>query len=118
MSEFPIPSRIARAYDGRTSLTLEEAADALEMSPRELRREVKAGKIHYVLRGGSERRKLRRFLEVDLVGYLEAQRKQECPSTPARNPRSSGRNSKSTVYDFASLREKLTGERPRPQRRA
>ncbi|WP_072249555.1 hypothetical protein [Chelatococcus sambhunathii] len=114
--EFIIPDRLRQAFDGRTSLNLAEAAAALEMDPRQFRAAVSAGKVQFILRGGGERRRLRRFLMCDLVEYLKSERRQACPSTKGKARRSTGRNSGSTVYDFASLRERLTGASPSPQR--
>jgi hypothetical protein len=33
----PVPDRLVRAFEGRTSISLKEAAEALEMDQRQLR---------------------------------------------------------------------------------
>ncbi|GLS51930.1 helix-turn-helix domain-containing protein [Methylobacterium gregans] len=112
-----VPDRIARAFTDRTSLTLAETADALEMDPKTLRREVGEGRIKYVLRGTGTKRKLRRFLLTDLMEYLEGQRRQECPSISVPTRRPTGASSTSTVIGFASLRAKLSGAPPSSPKR-
>lgn len=106
---FIVPDRLAAAFEGRTALNLTEAAASLEMDPRRFRDAVDKGRVRYILRGGSEKRRLRRFLLIDLIDYLKSERKQACPSTAAKARRTTGRSSGSTVYDFASLRERLIG---------
>lgn len=117
LASFPIPDRLARAFQERTAITLAEAANALETDQKQLRAEVKAGKVKYVLRGQSQTRKLRRFLLVDLLEYLNGERRQECPSTSARTPRSTGASLQSGVIEFDALRAKLiAGRRKSPKR--
>jgi hypothetical protein len=101
-----VPDRLAKAFEGRTTLNLGEAARALEMDEKCLRAAVARGKVKYVLRGQGETRKLRRFLLPDLVDYLNAERRQECPSTSVPTRRSIGASSGSKVFDIADLRRK------------
>ena len=101
-----VPDRLAKAFQDRTTLNLAEAAKALEMDEKGLRADAASGKVKYVLRGQGSARKLRRFLLSDLLDYLNAQRRQECPSTSVRTPRSTGASSGSTVFDIADLRRK------------
>ncbi|MGU3475714.1 helix-turn-helix domain-containing protein [Methylobacterium sp. D48H] len=105
----PVPSRLAAAFDGRTTLTLQETASALEMDQKTLRREVDRGRIKYVLRGTGEKRKLRRFLLSDLLDYLHDERRSECPSISVPTRRPTGASFGSKVTDIASLRARLSG---------
>jgi hypothetical protein len=114
---FLIPDRIAQAFEGRTSLTLAEAADALEMDERHLREAADKGRIHYVLPTVGRTRKMRRFLLIDLIDFLKAERRQECPSISAPTRRPTGANSGSKVIGFASLRAKLNNDRPSSPKR-
>jgi hypothetical protein len=108
----PVPDRLARAFEGRTTLTLREAATALEMDEKRLRAAVRAGRLRYVAPGEGRTRVRRRFLLVDLLEFLNRERRQECPSTSVPTPRSTGATSGSRVSDFAILRARLSGARP------
>jgi hypothetical protein len=108
------PDRLVRAFEGRTTVNLKEAAAALEMDEKHLRAAVKAGWVKFVLQGQGRARPRRRFLLVDLLEFLNAERRQECPSTSARALRLTGRNSGSMASDFASLRARLSAARLRP----
>jgi hypothetical protein len=46
----------------------------------------------------------RRFLLIDLLEFLNRERRQECPSTSVPHSRSTGPSSGSKVSDFAALR--------------
>ncbi|AWN44355.1 hypothetical protein DK389_03975 [Methylobacterium durans] len=110
----PIPDRLARAFTGRTTLNLREAAAALEMDKRHLRSAVRAGRVGYLIHGQGERRARRRFLLCDLVQFLQSERRRECPSTRAKVRRSSGATSGSKDSAFGALRARLTGAPPKP----
>ena len=108
-----VPDRLARAFEGRTVLTLKEAAAALEMDERLLRAAVRTGKVKYIQRGLGRSRELRRFLLTDLLEFLNTERRQECPSTSVPTPRSTSATSASRASDFASLRARLNGAQPK-----
>ncbi len=109
----PVPGRLARAFEDRTTVTLKEAAAALEMDPKLLRAAVKAGRVKYIRLGQGQSRVQRRFLLIDLVEFLNRERRQECPSTSVPAPRFIGPSSGSKVSDFAVLRARLNGAPPR-----
>jgi hypothetical protein len=51
----PVPDRLARAFQGHTTLNLKKAAAALEMDERHLRAAVRAGQVRFVHLGQGQR---------------------------------------------------------------
>ncbi len=86
----PVPDGLARAFERRTTLTLGEAAAALEMDEKLLRAAVKDGRVKYIRLGQGKSRVQRRFLLIDLLEFLNLERRQECPSTSVPARRSTG----------------------------
>jgi hypothetical protein len=115
LASLAVPHRLSRAFEGRTTLTFKEAAAALEMDERLLRTAVKAGRVKYIRHGQGQARVQRRFLLIDLLEFLNAERRRERPFTPERALGPTGRNSRSMASDFGVLRARLNGARPRSQ---
>ncbi|WP_406693342.1 helix-turn-helix domain-containing protein [Sphingomonas cannabina] len=78
-------------------LTEDEAADALKLCPRTLRKQRQAGRLPYVLIG----RAIRYTLD-DLTQFVESSR--QCPSTEEKARHTGGSASRSTVSDFEAAR--------------
>jgi excisionase family DNA binding protein len=94
----------------RLLLSIEEAADLLDISSKTLRRHVAAGEIPYVLIG----RRTRKFAQQDLDAFIARRRRQEepCPSTSRKGRRGGTMTSSSGVFDFMAARAQRTGKRP------
>lgn len=75
-------------------MTEPEAAEALKVCTRTLRKARQAGNLPFVRIGRNIR-----YTHDDLNHFIEKAR--ECPSIPAKVPRSGGIHSPSTVTDFA-----------------
>lgn len=97
----------AEANAALALLTEDEAAQALKVCARTLRKERKAGRLSYVsIRGAI------RYTNADLAEYIEKAR--QCPSTDEKAPRSGNTTSRSTVSDFAvALARRESGRRSR-----
>lgn len=78
-------------------LTEQEAADALRLSARTLRKARQAGQLNFFQHGSSIR-----YAPADLAQFIE--RNRVCPSTAAKAPRSGNTRSRSTVFDFEEAR--------------
>lgn len=80
-------------------LTEQEAAEALRVCARTLRKERKAGRLSYIsIRGAI------RYTNADLAEYIEKAR--QCPSTSEKAPRTGITTLRSTVSDFAEALER------------
>lgn len=87
---FLIPGCIAQAFEGRTSLTLAEAADAMEMDKRHLPEAADKGRVHYLMLTHARSRKMRRFLLSDVIDLLNAERRLDCLLARGRTRQAAG----------------------------
>lgn len=86
-------------------LTEEQAAQALQVCGRTLRKARQQGALPYVRIGRTIR-----YTETDLTQFIE--RARECPSIDAKTPRSGNTRSRLTVFDFEEARaEKASARR-------
>ncbi|MXP42943.1 helix-turn-helix domain-containing protein [Allopontixanthobacter sediminis] len=86
-------------------LTEHEAAEALRVCTRTLRKARQEGALPYVRFGRTIR-----YTESDLTQFIEKAR--ECHSTSAKAPRSGGTRSQSTVCDFEAALKKRASAKP------
>ena len=78
-------------------LTEAQAAEALQLCPRTLRKARQEGALNFVQIGRTIR-----YSPADLARFIE--RNRVCPSTSAKAPRSGNTRSQSTVFDFEEAR--------------
>ena len=77
-----------------------ETAEELGISVKTLREHCVAGEIRFVLVG----KRTRKFTDGDKQEFIE-KRRQLCPSTSRKTPRTGTLTSNSQVYDFTARRE-------------
>lgn len=86
-------------------LTEDEAAKALQVCGRTLRKARQEGSLPFIRIGRTIR-----YTETDLTQFIE--RARECPSIDAKTPRSGNTRSRLTVFDFEEARaEKASAKR-------
>lgn len=86
-------------------LTEEEAANALRVCSRTLRKARQAGQLPFIRIGRNVR-----YSESDLAKFIE--RSRECPSTNAPARRSGNTRSTTTVFDFEEARKEKASRKP------
>ncbi|MGA0530832.1 hypothetical protein [Hansschlegelia sp. KR7-227] len=104
---------LAKAFGSRPLAPLRFVALLLNMSEKQLRAHAKAGNIRSVNIGMGVEKPRRMFSLADVAEFVEArslQSAQQCQSTRARTPRSTGATSPSTVIAFSALRAKRKSE--------
>lgn len=87
-------------------LTEDQAAQALHVCARTLRKARQSGDLSFVRIGRTVR-----YSESDLAQFIE--RSRECLSTNARVRRSGNTRSRSTVLDFEEVRAKSIAGKPK-----
>lgn len=91
---------------GITLMTEDEAAQALRLCAKTLRKARQQGELSFVRIGRNVR-----YSESDLAQFIE--RSRECLSTSAPARRSGNTRSRSTVLDFEEVRAKRTSAKLR-----
>ncbi len=87
----------------RLLYSMSETAEDLDMSIKTLRAHCVAGEIRFVLVG----KRTRKFTDGDKQEFIE-KRRQLCPSTNRKTPRTGTSISNSRVYDFTARRARRT----------
>ncbi|WP_103727614.1 helix-turn-helix domain-containing protein [Novosphingobium sp. HII-3] len=88
-------------------MTEGEAAAALQICPRTLRKARQQGDLSFVRIGRNVR-----YSQSDIEQFIE--RSRECHSTSARAPRSGSTRSRSTVFDFEEVRARRASAKRKP----
>src|ERR1700686_1514078 len=104
------------ANDNERLLTIEEAAEKLDVCKRTVDRHIRNGDLPYIVMGSGRQRLRRKIHPGDLEGFIEARRRFDCQSTSQPRVPSTRMISKSVKFGSPVLQAALASETLRHSR--